>query len=133
MSAPEHFEEMRGIFPTHVPLSLEDLEVQNKLDARLLVDPLSAYDGYELTDDPSGINIPEVLRFRRLLKCYDMQAFGKYRYNMFEGKGHWFWGNFASPENVKRVDESRAPAGIPLKQMLSETHAALFIPKEEKA
>ena len=39
---------------------------------------------------------------------------------------------FAGLENVAKVDESRAPSGIPLKKMLSETHDALFIPKEEK-
>jgi predicted aldo/keto reductase-like oxidoreductase len=130
---PAHFEEMRGIFPANVPLSKEDFDIQLKLDARLAVDPLSAYEGYDMLGDPSGINIPEVLRFRRMLKCYDMEAFGKYRYNMFDEKGHWFWGAFATPENVAKVDESRVPPGIPLKQMLTETHDALFVPKEGKS
>jgi predicted aldo/keto reductase-like oxidoreductase len=129
MNEPSHFDEMRGIFPTRVPFSSDDLRIQNELDQRLMVDPLSAYEGHELLGDPSGINIPEVLRFRRLLKCYDMEAFGKYRYNMFEGKGHWFVGHFATPENVALVDESRAPSDVPLKQMLAETHEALFRPR----
>lgn len=130
MTEPAHFEEMQGILPTQVPLSAEDLAIQLKLDARLALDPLSAYEGYEMLGDPSGINIPEVLRFRRMLKCYDMEAFGKYRYNMFDGKGHWFAGNLATPENVALVDESKAPAGLPLKAMLNETHDALFVPKK---
>lgn len=130
MNEPAHFDEMCGIFPVSVPLSAEDLEIQHALDARLSHDPLSAYDGYDMIGDPSGINIPEVLRFRRMLKCYDMEAFGKYRYNMFEGKGDWFSGNFANPENVAMVDESRIPAGIPLKKMLTETHEALHLPKK---
>lgn len=129
---PAHFDEMRGIFPTSVPLSKEDLGIQNKLDARLELDPLSAYEGYDMMGDPSGINIPEVLRFRRMLKCYDMEAFGKYRYNMFDAKGHWFWGAFATPENVAKVDETRVPPGVPLKRMLAETHEALYVPKPEK-
>lgn len=129
MNAPEHFDEMRGIFPLSVPLSKSDLQIQTQLDARLSEDPLSAYEGYEMVGDPSGINIPEVLRFRRMLKCYDMEAFGKYRYNMFEGKGHWFTGHFATPENVDRVDESRIPPGLPLKEMLTWTHERLFVPK----
>ncbi len=133
MTEPAHFEEMLGIFPASVPLSEQDLRIQLGLDARLCVDPMSAYEGLELTDDPSGINIPEVLRFRRLLKCYDMEAFGKYRYNMFEGKGHWFPGAFATPEAVARVDESRVPEGVPLKALLTETHRALFVPKPEKS
>ncbi len=130
MTEPAHFDEMNGIFPASVPLSADDLQIEQRLNARLSVDPLSAYEGYEMCDDPSGINIPEVLRFRRMLKCYDMQAFGRYRYNMFEGKGHWFSGAFASDENVALVDESRAPSGVPLKEMLKETHAALYHSKD---
>ena len=130
MTEPAHFTEMDGIFPASVPLTGSDLQIQNRLDARIAQDPLSAYEGYEMVGDPSGINIPEVLRFRRMLKCYDMEAFGKYRYNMFEGKGHWFVGNYASPENVAKVDVSRAPPGVPVQEMLTETHNALFVPKE---
>ncbi len=131
MTAPEHFDEMDGIFPTGIPLSADDLRILNRLDSRLERDPLSAYDGYELAGDPSGINIPEVLRFRRMLKCYDMVAFGKYRYNMFQEKGHWFPGAFASKENVERVDLSKVPPSIPLREMLTETHLALFEPRRD--
>jgi len=131
MTEPAHFEEMQGIFPAASPLSAQDLEIQHRLDARIAEDPLSAYEGYEMQGDPSGINIPEVLRFRRMLKCYDMEAFGKYRYNMFEGKGHWFVGHYATPENVAKVDESKAPPGVPVKKLLTETHDALFVPKKD--
>jgi len=131
MTEPAHFEEMQGIFPAASPLSAQDLEIQHRLDARIAQDPLSAYEGYEMQGDPSGINIPEVLRFRRMLKCYDMEAFGKYRYNMFEGKGHWFVGHYATPENVAKVDESKAPPGVPVKKLLTETHDALFVPKKD--
>lgn len=126
MTELSHFDEMEGVFPTSVPLSPQDLGIQHRLDARLEVDPLSAYDGHELGDDPSGINIPEVLRFRRMVKCYDMLAFGKYRYNMFDSKGHWFPGAFATKENVAKVDLSRVPPGIPLAEMLTETHELLL-------
>jgi len=132
MTEPQHFEEMDGIFPTSIPLSPSDLNIQHKLDARLAVDPHSAYDGYEFENDPSGINIPEVLRFRRMLKCYDMLAFGKYRYNMFQAKGHWFPGAFATWDNLARLDVSRVPPGVPLREMLSETHQALFEPQAAK-
>jgi len=131
MNEPAHFEEMRGIFPVSVPLSKEDAEIQARLDARLTVDPLSAYEGYELDGDPSGINIQEVLRFRRLLKCYDMRAFGLYRYNMFEPDSEWFWGAFASDENLEKVDYSKVPPGVPLREMLRETHRELYRPKRE--
>jgi len=130
MTEPEHFDEMQGVFPTGVPLSPEDLRTQLRLDARLAVDPLSAYEGYELTGDPSGINIPEVLRFRRMLRCYDMLAFGRYRYNMFEEKDHWFPGRFVSEEALAQVDLRRAPPNVPVLDLLREAHAALYRPRE---
>jgi predicted aldo/keto reductase-like oxidoreductase len=127
MTEPAHVEEMKGVFPLSVPLAPEDFAIQRRLDAR--VDPLSAYHGYELDGDPSGINIPELLRFRRLLKCYDMREFGRYRYNMFNPTSEWFKGEFATEERLGRVDESRAPAGIPLLEMLRETQRELYVPK----
>jgi hypothetical protein len=131
LTEPAHFDEMSGIFPTSVPLSAADLATQLRLDARLAVDPLSAYEGHEFDGDPSGINVPEVLRFRRMLKCYDMEAFGRYRYNMFQEKGHWFPGCFATDEAIEKLDLSRAPAGVPLAEMLRETHRALYEPKQK--
>src|SRR5688572_1406890 len=130
MTDPAHFQEMLGVFPTSVPLSEADLGVQLRLDARLAVDPLSAYEGYELAGDPSGINIPEVLHFRRMLRCYDMLAFGRYRYNMFEEKDHWFPGRFVSEEALGQVDLRRAPPDVPVLDLLREAHEALYQPKQ---
>lgn len=129
MTAPAHVEEMRGIFPASIPLSAQDLAIQQRLDARIALEPAAAWDGYECAEDPSGINIPEVLRFRRMLKCWDMETFGLYRYNMLQAKGHWFPGAFATPEAVAQVDLAKVPPGIDLKAMLNETHAALYKPK----
>lgn len=126
MTEPEHVQEMRGIFPVSIPLAPPDQAALARLDARLALDPYAAYDGFELEDDPSGINIPEVLRFRRLLKCYDMEAFGRYRYNMFRPRDEWFSGELATDEHLDRVRYDRAPAGLPLRQLLAETHAALY-------
>lgn len=92
----------------------------------------AAYEGLELEHDPSGINIPEVLRFRRMLKCYDMRSFGRYRYNMFSPGDDWVPGDYATPENVAKVDESRAPAGFPLRELLTETHRELYQPRASK-
>jgi predicted aldo/keto reductase-like oxidoreductase len=129
MTERPHIDEMKGIFPASVPLSAQDLAIQLRLDQRIAEDPTAAWDGYECADDPSGINIPEVLRFRRLWKCWGMEGFGKYRYNMLEAKGHWFPGHYATPELVAQVDESKAPANVGLKAMLAEAHAALHKPK----
>jgi uncharacterized protein len=129
LTAPEHVREMRGIFPVSVPLAPTDQRALNLLDARVAIDPHAAYDGYELEDDPSGINIPEVLRFRRLLKCYDMESFGRYRYNMLRPGDEWIWGELATPENLDKVRYELAPPGLPLRQMLEETHNALYTGK----
>jgi uncharacterized protein len=130
MTEGAHFDEMRGIFPATIPLSEQDLQVEARLDARKALDRFSNYEGHELEGDPSGINIPEVLRYRRMLRCYDMRAFGEYRYNMFEAKDHWFPGVFATDDALDRVDYSRVPEGIPLRDLLAETHRELYRPKK---
>jgi uncharacterized protein len=127
MTDPAHVREMLGALPVSVPLSERDHAIQRRLDAQ--VDAQSSYDGYELDGDPSGINIPEVLRFRRMLRCYGMREFGRYRYNMFQPNSEWFWGEFATEENLEKVDRSRLPPGIPVIDMLRETHRELFVPK----
>lgn len=132
MTEPSHFDEMRGSFPTYLPLSPRSQKVQNALDARVSLDPWAAYEGYDFEGDPSGINIPEILRFRKMLLCYDMEGFGKYRYNMLEDKGHWFPGSFATPDRVARVDTARAPS-VPIQRLLTEAHERLFVPKGDKA
>lgn len=129
MTEPEHVREMAGVLPVSVPLSAQDQAALSRLDARLEADPYAAYEGYELEHDPSGINIPEVLRFRRLLKCYDMESFGRYRYNMLRPGDEWIWGELATPENLDKVRYDLAPAGIPLRQLLDETHRALYQPQ----
>jgi len=129
MTRPAHVTEMRGVLPTSTPLSADDAAILQRMDARLLVDPLAAYEGYELDGDPSGINIQEVLRLRRMLKCWDMKDFGRYRYNMAEPADEWYWGEFATDENIEKIDMSRVPKNVPLKEMLRETHHALYRPK----
>lgn len=128
MTEPEHIEEMQGALPASVPLSPADYAIERRLDEQ--VDALSSYDGYDLEGDPSGINIPEVLRFRRMLRCYDMKEFGQYRYNMFEPGSEWFWGELATEENLAKVDRTRIPEGVPVLEMLRETHRELYVPKK---
>jgi predicted aldo/keto reductase-like oxidoreductase len=132
LNQPEHFAGIPGIFPISAPLSQADQAIEQRLDARVQLDPYAAHQGWEMDGDPSGINIPEVLRFRRMLKCYDMKAFGRYRYNMFSPDDDWVPGAYATPENVAKVDVSRAPAGFPLRELLSETHRELYQPRASK-
>jgi hypothetical protein len=55
-----------------------------------------------------------------------MLEFGRYRYNMFEEGNLWFGGAFATDENLAKIDMSRVPAGVPLKEMLREAHRAFL-------
>lgn len=129
MTEGAHFEEMKDIFPAPYPMSESDLSIKKNMDSCLYQDPYAHYEGYDLKKDPSGINIPEMLRFRRLWKCYDMETFAEYRYNMFEQKGHWFPGDFATEENLKKLDETQIPSQIPLKSMIREFHQTFYRPK----
>ncbi|MCK3686361.1 aldo/keto reductase [Maribellus sp. YY47] len=129
MNESEHFDEMKGIFPCVVPWSRQEQKIKLQLDSFVSDDPFASYDGYDLQNDPSGINIPQVLRLRKLWKCYDMKEYAKYRYKIFEQKGHWFPGVLPSTENIAKIDTSRIPSNIPLKEMLAETHRELFVPQ----
>ncbi|WP_206082074.1 aldo/keto reductase [Maribellus sediminis] len=129
MHEAAHFEEMKGIFPFELPWSDAEQQTKLLLDSFVKDDPYATYDGYDLQNDPSGINIPQVLRLRKLWKCYDMKDFAKYRYKIFEQKSHWFPGLLPTSENIAQIDSSRIPPNIPVKEMLAETHKELFVPE----
>ena len=131
LTEPEHFDPLNGIFPARAPLSADDARIQQQLDAQVQQVPFANYEGYELLNDPSGLNIPEILRFRRLWKCYDMLDFGLYRYNMFQEKDHWFPGQFPTPENLEKIKLSHCPKDIPLVELIEETHAGLYREKKK--
>ncbi len=121
------FDEMKGIFPSK--WTEREQNIKLKLDGFLKDDPYSAFDGFELENDPSGINIPEILRLRKLWKCYDMRGFGKYRYKTFEDRNHWLPGEQAFRENIEKIDLSKVPSNIPLKEMLKESHKMFYVPE----
>lgn len=120
------FDQINGIFPAPAPLLEQDALIRQKMDDQKLLDPYSGFDAYGMENDPSGLNIPEILRFRMMWKCYDMLDFGIYRYNMFQEKGHWFPGSFPTEENLARVDLSRCPKDVPVVDLIRETHQGLY-------
>ena len=126
MTESAHFEEMKGIFPFTVPWQETGQKIKLKLDSFMQDDQYASYNGFDLQNDPSGINIPAVLRLRKLWKCYNMKEYGKYRYNLFQVKDHWFPGLFPTNENIAKIDLSKVPKNLPLKEMLAETHRELF-------
>ncbi len=126
MHAPEHFPQNLAILNDETYLSPEDAKTKTKMDASM-----SAVSGLcTLCDQclpcPEDINIPEILRFRNLLESYDMVDYGKYRYNMLEGKGHWFPGTFAF--NCTECGDClpRCPESLDIPELLKETHRQLF-------
>jgi predicted aldo/keto reductase-like oxidoreductase len=125
LTEASQFEEMKGIFPAQ--WTEQEKKIKSKLDSFLLDDPYSDYLGFDLENDPSGINIPEILRLRKLWKCYDMSEFGKYRYKTFEEKSHWLPGFQAFNTNIDKIDLSKVPANIPLKKMLAESHHEFIV------
>ncbi len=120
------FSHLNGIFPAPAPMSVEDNKIKQLLDDQKRLIPYADFDGYVMENDPSGINIPEILRFRMLWKCYDMKDFGIYRYNMLQEKGHYFPGYFPTEENLKKLDLSKCPPGIPVADLIRETHQGLY-------
>ncbi|MBN2635559.1 MAG: aldo/keto reductase [Prolixibacteraceae bacterium] len=124
-----HFEEMKGIFQTNEIWSAQEENCKQILDSFLTDDPYSGFDGYQLENDPSGLNIPELLRLRMLWKCYDMLEFGKYRYKTMGENDHWLPGGFAEKSRIQNIDLSKVPENIPLKELLKETHKAFYKPK----
>ncbi|MGE0019396.1 MAG: aldo/keto reductase [Draconibacterium sp.] len=125
------FAEMKGIFP--VQWTNAEKQIQAKLDGFLADDPYSGFDGFELENDPSGINIPEILRLRKLWKCYDMSSFGKYRYKTFEERSHWLPGEMAFNHHLEKLDQSKIPAEIPLRNILAEAHKEFYQPQFKMA
>jgi predicted aldo/keto reductase-like oxidoreductase len=130
LSETTQFEEMKGIFPTS--WSGREQQIKSKLDNYLLDDPYSGYSGFDLENDPSGINIPEILRLRKLWKCYDMSGFGKYRYKTFEDNSHWLPGSLAFDSNIEKIDLSKVPSDIPLKKLLAEAHKEFYVPQYKR-
>lgn len=125
MTEPLHFDEMNGIFPTQTPLGKKDSNSKQQLDAMLNDDPHTWFDAFELEDDPSDLEIPLLLHWRMLWKCYDLLDFAKYRYKELKKPNHWVPGVFATTEAINKIDFSKVPKELPLKNMLEEMHKTL--------
>jgi hypothetical protein len=72
---------------------------------------------------PGGINLQETRRLWALDRSFDMQPYGKLRYNLLGNGGHWFPGVNASTFDESAIREIGLKAGIPdLCAILREAH-----------
>jgi len=131
MTEPEHFEEMKGIFPITSEIQHGDKAAKETLDNMLHDDPYAYYDGKELNPGNSGLEIPLLLHWRKLWKCYDLLDFAKYRYKELKTPNHWVPGRYATDENINKINFSTVPTNIPLKEILKELHKAFYTEPEE--
>ncbi len=72
---------------------------------------------------PGGINLQEIRRLWALDCAFDMQTYGKLRYNLLGNGGHWFPGVNAGEFDEAAIREIGVKAGIPeLVTILREAH-----------
>ena len=123
---PKHFPQNLAILNRGNYSNSELSKVKAEMDA-----PLTKVSGlctlcHECLPCPENINIPEILRFRNLTEGYDMLNYGRFRYNMFEGQGHWFPGTFAFHCTECGDCLPRCPENLNIPTLLMETHKKLF-------
>lgn len=110
-----------------LPPIVERLErVMQETVGNLLANPFTLnLPTWEFT--PDNINIPIILWLRNLVLAYDLQAYGKMRYNLLGNGGHWFPGLPA--EFVDELDlaviANQSGLGPKLKLLLQEAHEML--------
>ena len=123
---PEHFPQNLSILNEEQIYVDQEQKIRGQMDGRLneVVEICTLCN--ECLPCPEKINIPEVLRFRNLLQAYDMEDYGKFRYNMFESEGHWFPGNFASKCTECGDCLPRCPERLEIPKLLFDTHHRLF-------
>ncbi len=132
MTDLEHFNEMKGIFDITTATPEKDQKAKQVLDDMENDDPYAKYKGVEMRDHSGKLNIEWLLRWRKLWKCYDMLDFAKYRYKELKSPNDWVPGVYATNENISKIDFSKVPDSIPLKEMLMELHEALYINPDQK-
>jgi len=116
------------------PLTSAELEVLARLDQQQ-VQTLGSdrcRQCYACLPCPEEINIPEVLRLRNLAVAYDMEAFSRYRYAMFENAGHWFPGTKAHRCTECGDCLPHCPEQLQIPALLQDAHQRLKGPERRR-
>ena len=128
---PSDFEEHLKIIPLLAEEGIGDRvhHVAKRLESEFL--KVNGFPMPERWDDilpsfgevPGGINLQEIRRLWALDKAFDMQAYGKLRYNLLGNGGHWFPGINATEFDEAAIREFGVRFGIPdLATILREAH-----------
>ena len=128
---PSDFEEHLKIIPLLAQEGIGDRvhDIAKRLEAEFL--KVNGFPMPERWDDilpsfgevPGGINLQEIRRLWALDKAFDMQAYGKLRYNLLGNGGHWFPGINATEFDEAAIREFGVRFGIPdLATILREAH-----------
>lgn len=116
------------------PLDAVEMEILGRLDQAFQAIPAGdrCEQCYACLPCPEAIQIPEVLRLRNLTLAYGMEAFGKYRYQMFGRAGHWFPGQPAQTCTECGDCLPRCPSHLEIPTLLQETHDRLGGPQRRR-
>ncbi|MBD3322511.1 MAG: aldo/keto reductase [Chitinivibrionales bacterium] len=87
---------------------------------------------YECMPCPENVAIPEILRLRNLCKAFDMDEFGKMRYNLLPNGGDWFPGKQADACTRCNKCLPRCPEKLAIPDLLKETHEMLSGEKKNR-
>ncbi|MBI3944383.1 MAG: aldo/keto reductase [Armatimonadetes bacterium] len=121
---PDHFDAHLAVADQDGPLTDAEQAVFARLEARL-----AALGGtrctlcHECLPCPEQINIPEVLRLRNLGRAFEMEDFGRYRYNMIGNGSHWLWGQQGDHCTDCGECLPRCPEGLKIPELLRDAHA----------
>lgn len=74
---------------------------------------------------PEFIDIPNALRLRNMIVAFDMEAYGRYRYNMLNGGDDWFQGWTGDHCTECGDCLARCPEHLDIPRLLFDTHDTL--------